>query len=137
MRDRDTGFFHAATKNRITRNTLTSIQDVNGMDVHGNRNIATEAIRYFTELFSTNSPTTISKALRNIHPVVTPTMNDQLLKDVSEDEIRDALFSIGGSRAPGPDGFNAVYYQTYWDIVGSSIVAEVKTFFNTGTMDKV
>ena len=36
-------------------------------------------------------------------------MNEGLLKEITVEEIREALFSIEATRAPGPDGFNAVF----------------------------
>ena len=50
--DRNTRFFHASTKNRIVRNRLNSIQDINGMTVYGNNDIGSEVVRYFSDLFS-------------------------------------------------------------------------------------
>lgn len=134
--DRNTRFFHASTKNRIARNRLTSIQDLNGTRLYGNREIGNEGIRYFSELFSSNSQGDLTEVLRNIQPVVTAEMNNSLLTEITSEEIKAALFSIGATRAPGPDGFNGAFYQHYWNIVGPAIVVEVKQFFETGELQR-
>lgn len=59
-------------------------------------------------------------------------MNESLVKAVTEEEVENALFSIGTTRAPGPDGFTTLFYQHYWEHVGPSIIKEVQTFFETG-----
>ncbi|XP_010513002.1 PREDICTED: uncharacterized protein LOC104788940 [Camelina sativa] len=107
-----------------------------GTRIYGHRQIATEATRYFSNLFTSTPTTDISKTIQNIKPIVTAEMNKLLVSDVTDEEIRSALFSIGATRAPGPDGFNAAFYQHYWDVVGPAIISEVKNFFTTGEMQQ-
>lgn len=68
----------------------------------------------------------------NISHVVTDQMNLSLTKSVTTVEIKGALFSFGPTRAPGPDGFTAAFYQEYWNIIGPDLVDEVRRFFYTG-----
>lgn len=131
--DRNTRFFHASTKNRIARNRLTTIQGQDGIDIHGNAAIAAEAERYFSTLFTSGGVTDLSKVLSNIQTVVTDQINADLTRDITTEEIRKALFSIGATKTPGPDGFTAAFYQHFWDTVGSAIVTEVKLFSKQGS----
>lgn len=32
-----------------------------------------------------------------------------------------AVFDLGALKAPGPDGFSGIFYQTYWEIINSVI----------------
>jgi len=68
----------------------------------------------------------LTAILQHIQPVVSPATNELLLTDITTKEIRSALFAIGATRAPGPDGFTASFYRQYWDIVGPEITKEVK-----------
>ena len=103
------------------------------MEIRGNSDISKEAIRYFGELFSSTdcNPTNV---LHNIQSTVTEEMNVVLTRPITEAEIKQALFLIGATRAPGPDGFNTAFYQRYWHIVGHAITAEVQSFFVSGKM---
>jgi hypothetical protein len=47
---------------------------------------------------------------------------------VSDDKIRVALFQMGPTKAPGPDGFPALFYQTHWDFLKNDICAAVRGF---------
>jgi len=104
------------------------------MEVFGNQAIATEATHYFSGLFTSNMQTDPVPTLRNIQKVVMGEMNALLTAGVTIEEIKEAVFSIGGTRAPGPDGFNAAFYQRYWEIVGPTIILEVENFFVNGVM---
>ena len=57
---------------------------------------------------------------------------------ISEEEIKRATFDIGGFKAPGPDGIQAIFYQEYWHIVGQSVTDMVKsTFENPGSVCRI
>ncbi|KAH1048012.1 hypothetical protein J1N35_038796 [Gossypium stocksii] len=49
-------------------------------------------------------------------------LNLEIEKDEMEEEIRDAIKWTGPTKAPGPDGFPAIFFQKYWDIVGKDVV---------------
>lgn len=102
--DRNTRFFHAVTKNRIARNKLSSIQKINDETIYGNQRISEEEDNYFKNLFSSSKTNNMEKVLSYINHVVTPLMNEVLIRTVSPEEKRIAVFSIGAKRAPGPDG---------------------------------
>jgi hypothetical protein len=40
-------------------------------------------------------------------------MNDELNKPYTAEEVKEALFSIGDLKAPGPDGMAAIFYKKY------------------------
>lgn len=130
--DRNTRFFHASTKNRRTRNKIVSIQNHNGQEVFGNKDVATEVLRYYSEIFTSTQPDHIYESLRNLPHVVSEECNAYLTREVTAAEVRASVFSIGPSRAPGLDGSTASFYQTYWDIVGPAVTEEVQHFFTTG-----
>nr|GEY32721.1 reverse transcriptase domain, reverse transcriptase zinc-binding domain protein [Tanacetum cinerariifolium] len=52
-------------------------------------------------------------------------VSDQICSDmvrpISDDEIRTAMFDIGDDRAPGPDGFTSAFFKKGWSIVGTDV----------------
>jgi hypothetical protein len=52
-------------------------------------------------------------------------INDFLLKEFSEDEVKRALDAFGDLKAPSLDGMPSIFYKKLWDIVGGKLVAEV------------
>ena len=63
-------------------------------------------------------------------------MNINLTRSVSENEVKRAVFSINPFSAPGDDGFNAKFYQFFWEIIKEDVIRAVRSFFAGGRMLK-
>ncbi|GJU52788.1 uncharacterized protein Tco_1226502 [Tanacetum coccineum] len=55
-----------------------------------------------------------------------------MVRQVTNEEIKDVIFNIGNDKAPGPDGFTSVFFKKAWDIVGNDVCNAVKDFFSNG-----
>lgn len=53
-------------------------------------------------------------------------------RDISDCEVKNALFDIGGLKAPGVDGFPALFYQKHWDLLSEEVIGMVKLVFSSG-----
>ena len=62
-------------------------------------------------------------------------MQQELTCDFTAEEIKDALFQMGSTKAPGLDGMNALFFQKFWHVVGESVINAVLDYFNSGVMD--
>jgi len=129
--DRNTGFFHAATRTRRTINSIPVIEDMQGGAVYEEQQIGRVISDYFTQIFTSNGNGSFTQIQGLLARKVTPEMNEMLTTIPSDSEIREAMKSINGGKARGPDGFSATFYQSYWHIVGSDVVKDVRDFFTT------
>ena len=96
--------------------------------------VAGVAIEYFESIFHSESCQRMEECLDAVQQKVTPAMRDILSSDFSAKEIKTALFQMGPTKAPGPHGMNALFYQQYWHIVGDDVIAAVLDFLNSGYM---
>ena len=61
-------------------------------------------------------------------------MNEELLCEFKMEEVRSALNQMHPTKALGPNGMSSIFFQKYWDIVGSSVVNCVLQTLRTGVM---
>nr|GEX05483.1 hypothetical protein [Tanacetum cinerariifolium] len=61
---------------------------------------------------------------------------ESMVRDVTNDEIKEALFSLGDNKAPGPDGFSAAVFKKTWDIISDDVCKAIKEFFTNGILLK-
>ncbi|KAL0799496.1 hypothetical protein Bca101_054671 [Brassica carinata] len=132
--DRNTGFFHAATRTRRTINLIPVLEDDHGGVVYEEQDITRVISEYFNRIFTTNGNTSFTQLQGLLTPKVTPEMNKMLTSIPSDSEVEAAARSINGGKAPGPDGFSATFYQSYWHIVGGDVTRDIMSFFTSGQL---
>ncbi|XP_039158851.1 uncharacterized protein LOC108959574 [Eucalyptus grandis] len=89
---------------------------------------------YFAELYTTVGYRDYGPVLAQCPQVVTAEMNAKLLESISLEEVRQATFQLGTNKAPGPDGFNGLFYQTHWEVIKSDLHLLVQNFFGSGRL---
>ena len=57
-------------------------------------------------------------------------MKEELSRPCSVEEVKAALFQMGPTKASGPDGMNALFYQMFWHIIGNDVSFAVLDFLN-------
>jgi len=59
---------------------------------------------------------------------------DWLVREVTAVEIKKVVLQCDPDKAPGPDGFNAAFYQRNWAIIGKEVTLAIKSFFQSGLL---
>lgn len=65
-------------------------------------------------------------------PAVNSMDNEPLSRPFFLEEIKKALFDLNPSKAPGKDGFTALFYQNAWDTIHQDVSKEVLEVLNNG-----
>nr|GEV54583.1 transposon TX1 uncharacterized [Tanacetum cinerariifolium] len=58
--------------------------------------------------------------------------HDSFKTHVTLDEVKNAVWDCGSSKAPGPDGFSFAFVKKYWDDIKVDILEYVNIFLDTG-----
>ena len=86
-------------------------------------------VSHFTELFSNSAPPIEDELLSLFAPVVSAEDNSFLCALPFEEEVVQALSSLGSTKAPSLDGFTALFYKKYWSTVKCNVLACIRDFF--------
>nr|GEZ28416.1 RNA-directed DNA polymerase, eukaryota, reverse transcriptase zinc-binding domain protein [Tanacetum cinerariifolium] len=123
-------------KGRCNRNRISYIENVDGVPFHGD-NVGIQFVNHFKNVLGQSS---------NVIPFYDPdrlfvkklpvfeALN--LVRIVSNEEIKLALFDIDGNKASGPDGFSSQFFKDSWSVVGDDVCKAVRDFFSNGKLLK-
>lgn len=90
---------------------------------------------YFNDLFKSGGDRNFQPILDQIPSSVDADMNQQLTQPVTMEEFTTTAFQLGATKAPGPDGFNGLFFQKHWKDLNQDIFREVYQFFETGSLN--
>lgn len=96
--------------------------------------IEVTTMEFYTHLFTRQEELDPGLIFECVPTKGTAHMNDFLLKPLTTDEVREALFMMGANKASGPDRLTAGFFQFHWDTVGTSVTKAVLNFLNGGSM---
>ncbi|GKC66611.1 RNA-directed DNA polymerase, eukaryota, reverse transcriptase zinc-binding domain protein [Tanacetum coccineum] len=109
--DKNSAFFHKIIKGRRSRNRVHTICDENGMKFE-DEDVLKQFIRHFQQFLG---QTSVVYELQVSNDLFSNTLSHdeaaEMVKEVSNKEIKDALFDIGDNKAPGPDGYSFVFFK--------------------------
>jgi hypothetical protein len=84
----------------------------------------------FYKLFGAPAPNYFSLLESEVDDItqISQEENDILIADFAEKEVYDAIMQMKKNKAPGPDGFPADFYQTFWDVIKSDLMMMFESF---------
>jgi len=130
--DRNTAYFHRVAKIKSASSLITSL-NLGDTVITDTKEISEHIINHFSTLFNNTSNTCDNGLVDEVIPhLITDRINSMLTLLPSEDEIFQAIFSLNKDSAPGPDGFGALFFQTYWSIIKLDVTKAALQFFSTG-----
>lgn len=107
-------------KNFHSRARISSICKTNGTRLEDSAEIKKEIIGYFKILWSHQQTRLSNRSIIDsaISKKLTEEQKLTLGMDVSDGEVKEALWSNKDGKARIPDGFNAKFFKKAWNIVG-------------------
>lgn len=74
-------------------------------------------MQHFKDIYKSSNPETAWSPEDLVQPIISSEDNEMLCSLPLAEEIHMAMKSIGASKAPGPDGTTAYFYQFYRSFV--------------------
>ncbi|KAA3462404.1 reverse transcriptase [Gossypium australe] len=102
--------------------------------VNDKEGMATIAKNYFQDLFTSRGISNTELILDGVERCITEAINVQLTAEYTVEEICTALKAMGPTKAPGDDGFPAIFFQKCWHIVGKVCIDKAQSAFVSGRL---
>ncbi|KAL8124336.1 hypothetical protein AgCh_012113 [Apium graveolens] len=131
--DKNTKYFHAASSSRRRTNKIQKLKDENGSWVEWQDGLKELLTNYYQELYS-SSQVDNDEVINCVKPKISEKQNVQLMKEITEEEVREAIFHMHPDKAPGPDGMTPTFFQKHWNVVRKDVIKMTRDFFRTGIM---
>lgn len=125
--DSNTRFFHAYVKVRQNANAIHRLVRADKSICLGQEQIKHEIRDFYIGLMETAATkfTMVDKLVMKRGPKLNAHQQLLLNADCTEQEVKDALFSMDSNKAPGIDGFNVYFYKKSWHIIGDEVVQAI------------
>ncbi|CAL1367787.1 unnamed protein product [Linum trigynum] len=127
--DKNTRFFHQSTLSRRKRNAISCLKDDSGNWISDPDSILLMARLFFVELY-TKEDKEHHPNLPADFPELAPSLTDRLGAPPSFEEVRATLMDMKGLKAPGKDGFHAIFFQKCWGVVGREFFLLISSCFS-------
>lgn len=130
--DRNNKYFHAMASARKRNNQIQRLKNDAREWKEWNHGLQELISGYFRQLYSSDMPEW-DEVIDQIPCTITETQNIELVRPLSNEEVKNALFQMHPDKAPGPDGMTPVFFQNHWHVVGNDVIKVVRQFFTDGT----
>ena len=130
--DQNTRFFHEKAKQRVARNQIRRLKNEAGVWFEEEEEIAGVLVQHFRDLFKANEYIEMTPVLDAVETKYTTQMSNMLAENFRREEIEEAIKQMHPTKAPGPDGMCALFYQKYWATIGNDICGEILEILNNG-----
>ncbi|XP_074265182.1 uncharacterized protein LOC141587606 [Silene latifolia] len=131
--DDNTAYFHASIKNRRANNRVYQVKDINNQLCSTPETIQKAFEDYYKIMLgSSKSVKPLNKRIVKYGNCLTPEHCSLLTAPVTREEVRLAMFSILGTKAPGPDGYSSQFFKDNWSVVGADVISAVQSAFQSG-----
>lgn len=81
---------------------------------------------YFISLFTFTGSREWGTILEYVCFLVTNSMNKSLLAPITDEEIQEVEMQIGSLQAQGLDGFQGIFYHSFWETLKTEVSALIR-----------
>ena len=138
--DRNNKFFHNAAKIREVMNAIREVVCPDGSIATTEEDIKKEAKRFFSELLTHRPLDYEIPSVESLQDLLQFRCSeedcDNLIRDVSAEEVKEVIFKMPSNKSPGPDGYTVEFFKAAWQIIGNDVVVAVQSFFIKGFLPK-
>ncbi|RYR39566.1 hypothetical protein Ahy_A09g045127 isoform B [Arachis hypogaea] len=128
--DRNTKFYHTKTIIRRAKNKISKLRNQQGEWIENGTETKDHAVQFFKDLYQDEVNIIPLNFTAQTSPKIDSSFCRNLIKTPTLEETKKAVFSIGSLKAPGRDGFPALFFKRNWEIVENKMMEHVTRCWN-------
>ncbi|XP_021996969.1 uncharacterized protein LOC110894100 [Helianthus annuus] len=107
--DSNSAYFHMSLKSRNHRTRLDVITDANGTTYEGDK-VPDVLVHYYENFLGCHGQVSLDPSPELFTEKLDAYRASHMIRPITLEEVKTAMFSIGNDKAPGPDGFTAAFF---------------------------
>jgi len=122
--EQNTKFFHRSAMDHRGANKILSLKSEQGATLRTHQEFSTLLTTHFSSIAQESKDDrteAIDELIKSIPKTITNEKNLALTREISFEEVEEAVKDMSNDKAPGPDGFTINFYKAYWDIVKTKV----------------
>ena len=132
--DRNTKFFHVTAVRRNRRNHIYSLKLLDDSWSTDEEAIADRLVQHFFNMAQAEAIEPMPNDFVITSDPISVAENELVHKVPDKEEIFQAISLMAPTKAPGPDGFPAIFYQKCWSFIGDEVTNFVQSIFNSASV---
>ncbi|GJY66563.1 reverse transcriptase domain-containing protein [Tanacetum coccineum] len=133
--DSNSAYFFKAIKSRVSRSRIDVVTCADGTIVE-NEKVTEAFVSHYEQFLGLPGTTSAFDTNDLFHTRLDEVNARDMVRIISRQEVKDALFSMGNEKSPGPDGYTAAFFKESWDIIADDLFDAVSEFFINGKILK-
>ncbi|GJR31659.1 hypothetical protein Tco_1107891 [Tanacetum coccineum] len=133
--DSNTAYFHKAVKSRVSKSQIEVVMDSNGVML-ADGSVADGFVNHYESFLGQPGHT----GEFNMDGLFLNTLEARaalnMVRAVTVQEVKEAIFSMENDKSPGPDGYTAAFFKEAWEFIANDVIKAVQEFFRNGNLLK-
>ena len=144
--EKPTKYFFNLEKNNYEKKLIREVKSENDEVISNFVQVNKEIENFYSKMYTSkitgNNTSDVSEHNNNIHKFIEglniPQLNveeqESLEKDLTFEELKDALTSFADNKSPGEDGFTKEFYEAFFDLLWKDLLNSYNDAFNKGSL---
>ena len=113
---------------------MEGLFDANGVRQVDETKMEEIVVQYYNNLFTSSNLSEFNEILNAVQPKVLTSMNQELVRNFTEHEVRLALKQMYYLKATSLDGMSSLFFQHFWNTSSAVVSKMVLNFLNLGIL---
>ncbi|GJY18161.1 zinc knuckle CX2CX4HX4C containing protein [Tanacetum coccineum] len=133
--DSNSAYFHKTVKSRVSRSRIDTITNAEGL-VFVNEAVPNIFVSHYEMFLGLAGETQGFNDSNLFKTCLNEQVATNMVRNVTPQEVKEALFSMGDDKSPGPDGYTACFFKAAWEVVADDVTNAICEFFRNGNLLK-